>query len=66
MKENQLREILYVFALKIIAIYKVLQKGPGKMVLSRPLLRPGTSISDVTKEVDMVSRDFLSKISTAY
>jgi len=68
MKENPLKEKSYAFALKIVAIYKTLQDEQREFVLSRQLLRSGTSIGANTEEAigAQSKRDFLSKISIAY
>ena len=68
MKENPLKEKSYAFALKIVATYKALQDEQREFVLSRQLLRSGTSIGANTEEAigAQSKRDFLSKISIAY
>jgi four helix bundle protein len=68
MKENPLRDKSYDFALKVIAIYRALQVEQREFVLSRQLLRSGTSIGANAEEAigAQSRRDFLSKISIAY
>ncbi|MEI6680653.1 MAG: four helix bundle protein [Mariniphaga sp.] len=68
MKENPLRDKSYDFALKIISTYWELQKDQREFVLSRQLLRSGTSIGANSEEAvgAQSRRDFLSKISIAY
>ncbi len=68
MKENPLRDKSYDFALKVIATYRALQVEQREFVLSRQLLRSGTSIGANAEEAigAQSRRDFLSKISIAY
>ena len=68
MKENPLKDKSYDFALKIIATYRELKEGQREFVLSRQLLRSGTSIGANSEEAigAQSKRDFLSKISIAY
>jgi four helix bundle protein len=68
MKENPLKEKSYAFALKIIAINRILQDEQREFVLSRQLLRSGTSIGANAEEAigAQSKRDFLSKVSIAY
>ena len=65
MKENPLKDKSYDFALKIITTYWELQEGQREFVLSRQLLRSGTSIGANSEEAigAQSKRDFLSKIS---
>ena len=65
MKENPLKDKSYDFALKIITTYRELQEGQREFVLSRQLLRSGTSIGANSEEAigAQSKRDFLSKIS---
>ena len=68
MKENPLKDKSYQFALKVIEVCKILQEMNHEFVLSKQLLRSGTSIgANVEEAVGAQSkRDFLSKISIAY
>jgi hypothetical protein len=63
MKENPLKEKSYAFALKIVATYRTLQDEQREFVLSRQLLRSGTSIGANTEEAIGVQskRDFYQK-----
>ena len=65
---NPLRDKSYDFALKVIATYKALQEGQREFVLSKQLLRAGTSIGANAEEAigAQSKRDFLSKVSIAY
>jgi len=63
-KPNVIREKSYQFALKIISIY-LQMKGQKEYVLSKQLLRSGTSIgANVAEAAAAQSRkDFISKMS---
>ena len=63
-----MKEKSYAFALKIIAINRILQDEQREFVLSRQLLRSGTSIGVNAEEAigAQSKRDFLSKVSIAY
>ena len=65
MKENVIKDKSYKFAIRIVNLYKYLVEQKKEYVLSRQLLRSGTSIgSNVCEGEDAQSRaDFLSKIN---
>jgi four helix bundle protein len=67
-KGNIVVEKSYSFALRIVAIYQFLQNQKKEFVLSKQLLRSGTSIgSNVEEAVGAYSKpDFASKMSIAY
>ena len=69
MKENNLiRDKSYQFALEIIEVYKYLQKEKKEFLLSKQLLRSGTSIGANIEEAigGQSKKDFFSKLSIAY
>ncbi len=68
MKENPLKDKSYEFALNVIAAYKTLKDEQREFILSKQLLRSGTSIgANIEEAIGAQSkRDFLSKISIAY
>ncbi len=68
MKENIIKRKSYDFALLVVKIYKKLTADNREFVLSKQLLRSGTSIgANIEEAVGAQSRnDFLSKISIAY
>jgi four helix bundle protein len=68
MKKNVVREKSFDFALRIVEAYKFLCKERKEFVLSKQLLRSGTSIAANTEEADSsISRpEFSAKISIAY
>ena len=68
MKENILKDKSYDFALKIIALCRIIQHDHKEFVLTKQLLRSGTVIGANSEEAigGQSKRDFLSKISIAY
>jgi four helix bundle protein len=68
MKKNVVRQKSFDFALRIIEIYKNLCNEKKEFVLSRQVLRSGTSIGANIVEADSsISRaEFSAKISIAY
>ena len=66
MSENIVRQKSFQFALEIVSLYKQLQ-GEKEYVLSKQLLRSGTSIgANIEEAVTAQSRrDFLAKMSVA-
>jgi four helix bundle protein len=67
-KESVLRDKSYKFALSIIEVYKHLTSEQREFVLSKQVLRSGTSIGANIEEADgaQSKKDFLHKISIAY
>ncbi len=68
MKNNILQDKSYDFALKIIRVYKHLCEERKEFVLSKQLLRAGTSIGANVEEAigGQSEKDFFSKISISY
>jgi len=68
MKENVIQQKTFNFSLRIIKLYKYLKDQKHEYILSKQLLRSGTSIgANVEEATGGQSRvDFLSKISIAY
>ena len=66
MKSNLVREMSYSFALNIISLYRDLVRG-GEYVLSKQVLRSGTSIGANVEEAQagQSRADFLSKLTIA-
>lgn len=66
--ENIILDKTYAFALKIISVYKHLSVEKREFVLSKQLLRSGTSIGANMEEAQggQSQRDFLAKISISY
>ena len=65
MKENIIQKKSYAFALNIINLYKVLTTEKKEFVLSKQLLRSGTSIGANVEEAIAASSkaDFINKIN---
>ncbi len=68
MKENIVQKKSYEFALEIIVLYKFLISEKKEYILSKQLLRSGTSIGANIEEAigSHSKKDFLSKITIAY
>ncbi|HPA45169.1 MAG TPA: four helix bundle protein [bacterium] len=66
--ENVIQEKSYAFALRIVRLYQHLASKKKEFVLSKQLLRCGTSIgANVEEAIGGQSRsDFLAKLSIAY
>ena len=67
-KTNPLLEKSYQFALKIIELYKSITREKKEFILSKQLLRSGTSIGANVSEANgaISTADFSAKISIAY
>lgn len=68
MKKNVVKEKSYAFALRIIQMYKHLAFEKKEFVLSKQILRSGTSIGANVVEADAAisKAEFSAKISIAY
>ena len=68
MKGNLIQEKTFLFALRIVKLYKNLVETKKEYVLAKQLLRSGTSIgANVEESIGGQSKnDFLSKMSIAY
>ncbi len=68
MKNNVLRDKSYDFALRIVKTYQYLCAEKKEFVLSKQLLRAGTSIGANVEEAigGQSEKDFLAKISISY
>jgi len=67
MKENVVKTKTYQFAIRIIKLNKYLVNDQKEYVLSKQILRSGTSIGANTEEADagQSKKDFISKLSIA-
>ncbi len=67
MKENIILDKSFEFALRKVKLYKYLTKTKNEYILSKQLIRSGTSIgANVTEAVQAQSKaDFISKLSIA-
>ena len=68
MKNNILRDKSYQFALRIVKTYQFICTEKQEYILSKQLLRSGTSIGANIEEAigGQSDKDFLSKISISY
>jgi len=66
-KNNPVADKSFKFALNIIKLYKVLSSEKKEFVLSKQLLRSGTSIGALIKEAEHAQSkpDFLNKMNIA-
>ncbi len=67
-KENIIQQKSFEFAIRIVNLYKFLTSEKKEFILSKQLLRSGTSIgANIEESIGGQSKkDFLSKISIAY
>jgi len=68
LKENLIQQKSYSFALRIIKLYSYLTENKKEYVLSKQILRSGTSIgANVEEALGAQSKsDFIAKLSIAY
>lgn len=67
-KDNIVQIKSYAFALRIIKVYKYLNENKKEFILSKQLLRCGTSIGANIEEAigGQSEKDFFAKLSIAY
>jgi len=67
-KDNVVQEKSYSFALRVIKLYRWLVENKKEYVLSKQLLRSGTSVGANVEEAigGQSARDFKAKMSIAY
>jgi len=67
MKDNPLKEKSYQFAVRIVKLSQFLQQDKKEFVLSRQVLRSGTSVGALIREAEFgqSKADFSSKMSIA-
>ena len=65
--ENVLKEKSYMFALRVVKLQKYLTKDKKEFVMSRQVLRSGTSIGALIREAQYAQskKDFINKMSVA-
>lgn len=68
MKDNLVRDKSYAFAVRIVNLYKHLSQNKKEFVLSKQILRSGTSVgANIEEAIGAQSkRDFITKLSIAY
>lgn len=67
MKDNLINTKTYAFALRVIKLYKHLVEENKEFVLSKQILRSGTSIGALVKEAEHAQSkaDFINKMNIA-
>jgi four helix bundle protein len=67
MKENIIQEKSYLFALRVVKAYKFLSAEKREFVLSKQMLRSGTSVGALIKEAEHAQSkaDFINKMNVA-
>ncbi|MBL4715933.1 MAG: four helix bundle protein [Bacteroidia bacterium] len=67
-KENLIQQKSYGFSIKIVQLYKLISREKKEYVLSKQILRSGTSIgANIEEAIGGVSRkDFINKLSISY
>lgn len=68
MKDNIITDKSYAFAIRIVKLYKYLCEEKKEFILSKQLLRSGTSIGANIEEAigGQSEKDFYSKLTIAY
>ena len=66
-KENIIKTKSYVFAIRIVNLYKILVEEKKEYILAKQLLRAGTSIGALVRESEHAESkaDFIHKLSVA-
>jgi four helix bundle protein len=67
MKDSALKNKSYAFAIRVVKAYQFLVREAKEFVLSKQMLRSGTSIGAMVREAEYAqsSADFVSKLSIA-
>ena len=65
MRENVLKDKSYAFAVRTVKLYKYLSREQKEFVLSKQILRSGTSIGSNVEEANsgQSKKDFIAKLS---
>jgi four helix bundle protein len=68
MKENVVKDKSFAFAVRIINLYKILTQEKKEYVMSKQLLRSGTSVgANIEEAIGGISKkDFRAKMSISY
>jgi four helix bundle protein len=66
--DNVVQSKSYVFAIKVVNVYKLLTNSKAEFVLSKQLLRSGTAVGALVEEAigAQTDKDFLHKLTIAY
>jgi four helix bundle protein len=67
MKKNVIKDKSFDFAIKVVKLYKLLCKDRKEFVMSKQILRSGTSIGAMVRESEHAESksDFIHKLSVA-
>jgi len=67
MKENILKQKSFVFATRIVNLYKYLTESRKEFVMAKQILRSGTSIGALVRESEFAQskKDFVHKLAIA-
>ncbi len=67
MKDNIIKKLSYEFAIKIVTLYKLISKDKNEYILSKQILRSGTSVGALVREAEQAESkaDFIHKLSIA-
>ena len=65
MKENILKNKSFLFAIRIVELYKFLKSDQNEFILSKQILRSGTSIGAAMREAEHAesTKDFIHKLN---
>lgn len=68
MKENIIQQKSFAFAVRIVNVFKYLQSAKREYILSKQLIRSGTSIGANVEEAigGQSKKDFIAKMSVSY
>lgn len=67
MKQNLVKDKSFAFAIRIVKLYRMLQKEKNEYVLSKQMLRSGTAVGALVRESEHAQSkaDFINKLSIA-
>jgi four helix bundle protein len=65
MKENILKDKSFLFAVRIVNLYKFLKKQHSEYIISQQLIKSGTSIGAIVREAEHAEsiKNFIHKLS---
>ena len=65
MKQNILKDKSFLFAVRMVNLYKYLKKEHGEYIISHQLIRSGTSIGAIIREAEHAesTKDFIHKLN---
>ena len=65
MKQNILKNKSFLFAVRMVNLYKYLKKEHGEYIISQQLIRSGTSIGALIREAEHAesTKDFVHKLN---